>query len=423
MSRIVPSLSIILLTTIISLPALGAEAGTTHRIADLVDRALKRSELVASSEKSFESAGWAKGQARAWQNPSVSIGAGRKSAAGENGIAYDAGISQPFYFPGKQKIAGDIAGIQEKIAGLSRDETRLFVRYSVIKLAYQYAVASELAKHLEERVSRFDTIRKYLSSRPFPSPKKRMEKHIVEMRLALLQKDLAGVRSGKDIAWAKLNLFLDFPAPITLTAPWYAKGRVLKWEDLAAHLEKGNIDIKRQALILEKTQSETRLAHSFIWPDFNLAFLYSEERMPKEVERFIGGSATFNVPIWNANKSGVKSYEAATLSEKAKLDFARREWHQALISSHVEYENARRNLERLPVNVIESIHARLEDADESFNKGLIDLVTYGEVEAQVNEMHLAVFGAQYDYVEKYASLLALVGSDEFDFATTPEKNH
>ena len=421
MFREVSSVLISFLIIIVTPPAFSGDNNTSYTVPELVDLALKRSELLTASEKSVESAKWSKEQAIAWQNPLISFGAGNKSESGKNGLAYDTGITQPFYFPGKQKLAGDIAAIQEKIASLDRNGTRLFVRYSVIKLAYRYAVASELAKHLEERVSRFKTIRKYLASRPFPSPKKRMEKHIVEMKLVLLMKSLDEIRSGKDIIWARLNLFIDLQKPIAVRAPWFKMGETLEWEGLLTKAEKDNIDLKKQLLVLERTRTETALARKFAYPDFSLSVLYGEERAP-EIQRFVGGGITFSIPLLNANRSGVKSLEAAVEAEKARAAYAKRETAQALISSFIEYEIARRNLERFPLASLDDVHVRLADADDSFNKGLIDLVTYGEVESQVYDTHFALLGAQYEYVEKYAALLILQGSEDFAFSASLRKN-
>ncbi|TAL31602.1 MAG: hypothetical protein EPN93_17555 [Spirochaetes bacterium] len=330
-------------------------------------------------------------------------------------------VTQPFYFPGKQKLAGEIAGIREMIAGLSLAETRLFVRYGVIGLSYRYAVASELAKHLEERVTRFKAIQVYLSSRPFASPRKRMEKHIVEMKQILLQKNLDEVRAGRDIIWAKLNLFLDLPGPIVVRSPWFNRGEVLDREALLAKVEHGNIDYKRQVLVLDRTLKETDLARTFSYPDFGLSFLYHEDRA-QETERFVGAGISFTVPLWNANRDGVKSLEAAVEAEKSRTAFVKREVIQTFTSSFIAFEIARSNLERLPMTMLDDVHARLLDADESFNADLIDLVTYGEVESQAFETHLAVLSAQHEYVEKYMALFILQGREDFTLPAPARKN-
>lgn len=420
MFRVVPSLAVVLLAAIISVPSRG-DTGKTFDVPELVTLALKRSELLTAQEKTVEASRFAKDQATAWQNPSLSFSAGNKSSLGKNGLAYDAGITQPFYFPGKQKTAGDIAGVQEKLAGLGLTEARLFIRYSIIRLSYQYAVADELSRHIEERVTRFKVIKKYLASRSFPSPKKRMEKHVVEMKLDLLSKNLNEVRAGRDIIWAKLNLFLGLQGPVAIRAPWFTRGEAIAWEGLLARVESGNIDLKKQALVLERTKAETRLARSLTYPDFSLSILYREDRIP-DVERFVGAGITFNLPLWNRNRSGVKSMEAAVEAEKAKVSFARREAEQSLITSFIEYEIARKNLASLPISMIDKVHTRLADADDSFNKGFIDLVTYGEVESQAFETHLAVLGAQFEFVDKYAALQILQGREDFTFPAKVAQN-
>ncbi len=398
----------------------GEDNKITYDMPELVDLALKRSELLSASEKSVESAKWAKGQSMPWQNPIISFNAGNKSASGQNGFAYDIGLTQPFYFPGKQKLAGDIAGFQEKKAGLDRDSSRLFVRYSVIKLAYQYAVALELTKHLEERVIRFISIKKYLASRPITSPKKKMEKHIVEMKLILLMKNLDEIRFSKDVIWSKLNLFLNFQEPVTIKTPWFEKGKLLEINDLLAIADKGNIDLKKHSLVLERTKMETHLARKFALPDFGLSLLYREDQVP-DIQRFIGAGITFSVPMWNTNKAGVKSLEADIEAKKAIAVYVKRETAQALVSSYFEYEIARKNLERLPVSMFDDVHNRLAEADGFFDTGLIDFVMYGEVENQSYDMHLAILAAQYEYVEKYAALLVLQGSEDFTFPVLVQK--
>ncbi|HNR90753.1 MAG TPA: TolC family protein [Spirochaetota bacterium] len=420
MFRAVPSLVVVLLAIMTSVPSRG-NTGRSFDVPELITLALKRSELLTAHEKTVEASRFAKDQATAWQNPAISFSAGNKSSSGKNGLAYDAGITQPFYFPGKQKKAGDVAGVQEKLAGLSLTEARLFVRYSIIRLSYQYAVADELSRHIEERVARFKAIKKYLTSRPFPSPKKRMEKHVVEMKLALLAKNLNEVRAGRDIIWAKLNLFLGLQGPVAVRAPWFKKGGVIGWDGLLAKVESGNIDLKKQMLVLERTKAETRLARSLAYPDFSLSILYREDRVP-DVERFVGAGITFNLPLWNRNRSGVKSMEAAVEAEKAMTSFARREAEQSLVTSFIEYEIARKNLDALPFSMIDEVHDRLADADDSFNRGFIDLLTYGEVESQAFETHLAVLGAQFEFVDKYAALQILQGSEDFTFPALAAQN-
>jgi hypothetical protein len=230
-------------------------------------------------------------------------------------------------------------------------------------------MASGIAAHLKERIDRFSQIRTYLAGRPFPSPRKRMEKHIAEMKLILLQKSLTEVSSEKDILWARLNLFTDLPSPVTIQAPWFAKGHALDREAVLAKAARDNPALKKQLLLLEKTNAETRLARVFARPDFSLSLQYREERAP-DTERFIGAGVSVPLPIWNANRDGVRSMEAAGEAGKARLEHTSRETRQALDALLIEYGIARRNIELLPLSTLESVHSRLSDADDSFRKGL-----------------------------------------------------
>jgi hypothetical protein len=86
---------------------------------ELVDRAVKRSELIFSMEKDMESIRSFRSQAKSWQNPVISAQAGSKTSSGNSGTSYELSATQPVYFPGRQGLKSDIMDIEEKIAVLT----------------------------------------------------------------------------------------------------------------------------------------------------------------------------------------------------------------------------------------------------------------------------------------------------------------
>ncbi|TAL31546.1 MAG: hypothetical protein EPN93_17275 [Spirochaetes bacterium] len=94
MNRALSLVLLCLAVAVISSPVSGGENRSEYDPAELVDLALKRSELLTASEKDVESEKWMKEQAGTWQNPALGFSAGNKSSSGKNGIGYDM-ISPP----------------------------------------------------------------------------------------------------------------------------------------------------------------------------------------------------------------------------------------------------------------------------------------------------------------------------------------
>lgn len=383
-----------------------------YTLDQLINKALSRSELIIAQKEFVEEIKWAKKQASSWKNPSLSLGGGAKQVDKKTGYLYSISISQPFIFPGKTALVDDVYSADEKMASLSLEETKLFIRYEVVRLSYECKIAEELESHLKERVDRFKLIEEYMRNRPFVSPKKRMDRNIVQSRLLILQKSLSELQSEKDIIWSRLNLYVDFPEKIKIYTDWFKKGPVLDKDAITTSAIERNFEVRKQKVKLGKSKHEMRLSKKEVLPDFDLSAFYNQDKAAG-LERSFGAGVTIYVPIVNQNMGAVKSLDARARAEKSEIEYKERLIRQDLLALYTGYTLASSNLRRFPLSLIEKSHAQLNDADNEFRKGTIDLLTYLEAETQAYENHLAVFNSQREFIEKYISILMLAGSAEF----------
>ncbi len=388
----------------------GADAPAVYTVDSLVGIALQRSELIKSQEEFVVAAAAMKKQYIAWQNPSLYAGGGMKFAEGKKGYLYAIEVSQPFYFPGKTPRRGAIADADEAIAKLSLEETRLIIRCEVVRLAYSCALADEMERHLDERMRRFRTMEGFLKSRPVVSPRKRMERNIVQARMLLLAKNMREVRTAREAAWARLNLYLGFPGKIRIDAGWLASGPVLDYEALRASAISGNVEIRKMTALCEKTRKEASLSEREAYPDVELKAFFNHEHAGGD-EKSAGAGVSLKLPVLDRNAGALRASRARAKAQWALLRHQKRVLEQELSSAFSAYNAARASIERLPMGLIEKIHRDLAEADAEFERGTIDLLTYLEVENQAYDMHLAVFNAQKDLVESYVTIMALAGLD------------
>ena len=382
-----------------------------YTLEKLTEIALQKSELIQAKHFEWESFDGAIKQSEAWQNPGFSGDAGSRSLGEDTGYGFNLTFSQPFYFPGKQHLRGEVQRTFKEDAKLNLEETKRFVFRQVIFLAFAYKEASHHAEHLEERYHRFKVIHQYLRSRPFASAQKMMEKAIVENRILLLEKEILEVKNEKKTIWEQLNLYLGLNQPVEVQAPWFNQGIELNRESLYADLNK-NPEFAGLEINLTRSNLQKTLSEKESLPDFSLSAIYSEDKTVF-TERYIGGGISFFLPLWNRNQGAISQYEKEISGLKAMQTFLRKKIKAELDTLLIDYANKRELINKYPVSLIEEMHKQTEYADQEFRKGRIEMMTYLEFDQSASEIHTAIFKSQLEYLDIYLKILAITGSMNF----------
>jgi outer membrane protein TolC len=384
-----------------------------YTVETLIERALQYSDALDAANQHVEKVRWAKQHASRWQNPSLGADIGRKSEGNESGPLYEIKITQPFYFPGKQKLRSEIVGFDEEAALLSLEERRLFIRYEVTRLAYAYVAAQKLIEHTQERVERFRLMKKYMKGRPFASPQAQAEKTIVENKLLFFERDLLQLQRKKGQAWAKLNLYLNFPEKVQIDLKWVEQPLPLTKDQMFEKVLADNIHLKKLKQEREKVLRKKRLSEKEVWSDFSLSGFYGEEEAQDE-EQTYGVGFSVELPLFSRNKPLSKSLEAEVKEKDARIKFEENLLKQKLSSLYAQYETTAGQLGLFPLSLISELDQKLESLDKEFLKNRIGLLTYLEVESEVYESHLAVYESQVDFIKVHTRILSLVSKEDFE---------
>jgi outer membrane protein TolC len=372
---------------------------------EMLGRALEKTELILASEEQVTGKKHFKDQAASYMNPNFEANSGRKTSGG---TVYGISVTQPFYYPGKQDLRAAVAGQDVELAKLGLREARLFVYYETMRLAAACAIAGQRAEHAKERVARFAVMQKYMNSRPFASPQKRIEKYIVENRMDIFAKELFRIQSEREILWAGLNTFLDMPEKPDIKVELPSAMPALEIESLIRLAGEHNTAVASILAGVRKKSLERDLARKEAWPDFGLSAFYSGET-GGERERIIGGGVAFTLPVFNRNGGAVQGLDAELRSENLRLAFERRALRERVRAAYHEFTIAAGAVARLSDAHLERMHRQQREADDAFERGLLDFVTYLEIESDIYEKHQVIFASRYEYVEKLSQLLWLSG--------------
>lgn len=384
--------------------------GLKHTLGELVEWALRHSDLIASHSARVEDRRYAASQARTWPNPSLDFSAGRSGVSSLTGPLYELALAQPLPISGKQGLRGDILDLESETwrVRLAAAETGLALE--VIRLSYEYSVQRRIVELIEARQQRFELFRSYMAGRVFASPQQKAQSRLVEQRFKRLTSDAVQARATLQASLEKLKVFVAFePGHYPeIDVPWFAGKVALDEQAETARAIANNLNLALQRVSLKSAAVERNLAAREAWPELSVAAFYGKKTYD-DAERSAGGSLSLDLPLWNRNQAGIRSAQYKALAEERLLAFEEKQLRAEFRKALVEYEAARKIIAQYPHALLAELATQLQEIEEEFRKDRVDLLTFLELDGEFGETSSRVFEAQFALVTKIIELMALAG--------------
>lgn len=381
-----------------------------HTLGELVEWALRHSDLIHSHRARVEDRHYAASQARSWPNPSLDLSAGRRQEFSSSGLLYELVLVQPLPIFGKQGLRGDLLDLEAEMWRLRQAAAEVGIALDVIRLSYEYTVHRRIADLIEARQQRFELFRSYMAGRVFASPQQKAQSRLVEQRLRRLTSDAVQARAALEASFERLKALVAFePGPYPeIDVPWFAGSRVLDEQQEITRAVTGNPNLAIQRISLRSAAAERTLAAREAWPDLSVMVFYGRGTAV-ETERNVGAGLSLDLPLWNRNQAGIRSAEHRTLAEERLLAFQEKQLRAEVRKVLAEYEAAREVVAQYPHSLLLELAAQLEETEAEFRKGRVDLLTFLELDGAFAETAAHVFEAQLALSAKIVDLLTLTG--------------
>lgn len=382
-------------------------------LEDVVTRAIEHSDQIAASIARVDQKRLAAEQAKARPNPEIEFASGRRKVEPKNGPLYEVSLTQPFLYPGKRNLRVAVLEAEARQERVRHEQTRLAVALDVTRLAYEYGIARRKAAFAAERQNHFEVIRSYLSGRTFAAPQKKAESQIVENRLRNLAADGLQAQSAVRAAFETLNLMVGFADTFPdIRLRWFAGESAV---DEIAWLTKArakNPELAEQNAVLMGATKEAALAVLEPMPDFSVS-MFTQKARAVETERNRGLGVGVSIPIFNRNVKGIESAKQKARAEEKLLAFQTRRVESGVKRAVAEFESARRLVRQYPESLLVSLHRQVEDAEEEFSKGRVELLVFLELDGEYAETVDHALDAQIELMSKAVELFSLAGEQDF----------
>jgi len=372
-----------------------------------IDNLLKKAEensaniqafdLFAQSQKSFAN------QQKYWTNPTISA----TKTSSQNSFS----LSQEIPYFNKLENKYNIENAEFKIQENRRNSLILEVKSQVFKLAYQNFILQNKIQLTQKRLDRLSLISNYLANIALDSPNRHAQSIIAQDRIKLVQRDLIILNNQLKQNFNNLNVFLNLTEQPKITLKWLDKNQLEPKQNLVQKAFENNLNLKGQKFNIEKYRSELAYAKIEQMPNVNIhgQMQDSSSTSGSSNQASNGIGLSLSVPIINQNKEKIFSAESKIKAQNKLYEFEKNQLEKIIENDILQYQAQLKNSQIFAINLVPKIISRLNNANVEFKKGILDFITYIELDMQEYQTIDAIFEAQYLLAESFSDLMVKIG--------------
>lgn len=377
-----------------------------YKIEELIDIAEQNSANIRAAQYSALAQKRLANQQKYWSNPVVSVG-----RLGGQDIY---GVSQTIPFYNKLQSKYDIEEAEFRVLETRKSNLALFVKSEVFSLLYQYQALKKKIELAQKRLDRLTLVDKYLATIVLSSPTKKAQWHITKDKIRLVERDLIKYRNELYQTWNLANVYLNLESePTSIGFEWLDDSNYKGKNFFVNSAIENNLELKEQKILISKYKSELSFAKVEQMPDVAVS-----------ATRQNGGSASLNgynkdstgvglslsVPLFNRNQEKIASSESKIKAQEFEVEFQKNQLVQLISNDISEYETSLKLAKNFPITNIKTIVSRLSEANSDFKKGVLDFITYIELDSQEYQTIDTILDTQVELAASYADLMKKVGN-------------
>lgn len=390
-----------------------------YKIGELIDIAEQNSANIKAAQYSALAQKRLANQQKYWSNPVVSVG-----RLGGQDIY---GVSQTIPFYNKLQSKYDVEEAEFRVLETRKNNLSLFVKSEVFSLLYQYQVLKKKIDLAQKRIDRLTLVDRYLSTIVLSSPTKKAQWQITKDKIRLIERDLIKFRNELYQTWNLANVYLNLESePTNITLSWLDDKNYQGKNFLINAAIDNNLELKEQKILVSKYKSELSFAKVEQMPDVAV----SATRQNGGSASALGGSnqdstgvgLSLSIPLFNRNQEKIASSESKIKSQEQAVEFQRNQLVQLISNDISEYETSLKLAKNFPTTNIKTILSRLSEANSDFKKGVLDFITYIELDSQEYQTIDTTLDTQVELAASYANLMKKIGSFTLPNSTLAEND-
>jgi outer membrane protein TolC len=373
-----------------------------YKIGELINIAEQNSANIRAAQYSALAQQRLANQQKYWSNPVVSAG----RIGGQD--SYSVSQTVPFY--GKLQSKYDIEEAEFRVLDVRKNNLALFVKSEVFSLLYQYQALKKKIELAQRRLDRLTLVDKYLATIVLSSPTKKAQWHITKDKIKLVERDLIKFRNELYQTWNLANVYLNLESePTNVSFEWLDDSNYKGKNFFINAAVENNLELKEQKILVSKYKSELSFAKVEQMPDVNVSATRQSAGSGASKDSS-GVGLSVSIPLFNRNQEKIASSESKIRAQEQEVEFQRNQLVQLISNDISEYETSLKLAKNFPIVNIKTIVSRLSEANSDFKKGVLDFITYIELDSQEYQTIDTILDTQVELAASYADLMKKVGN-------------
>jgi cobalt-zinc-cadmium efflux system outer membrane protein len=402
-----------LLGVLLSAAGLRAQSGSAE-LADLLEEALRNNPEIAAARKRYEASRQRPSQAASLPDPMLSPGynsSGRPWPGAGLGRAPTSNIgfmlSQEIPFPGKRKLAGEVAAKEAEAEWQVYQQVQLSVVSRLKQAYYRRAYAFAAADVLERNLRLLETLLRMTEARYSVGKAAQQDVFKVQTQISILQARRLPLEREQRVREAEILSLLGRPPGSSLPRPAQLGplSLTVRLEELYRWAGQNSPLLKREEKVIQRAELALNLARKQYYPDFALnGGYYNMGGMPPMYML----RADIKIPLyWFRKQRPAISEQAESLAaSRRQLEAADQNVRFRIQDEYLLAQTSAQLVRLYSQAVIPQAGLALESSLLSYETGLADFLT-------VFANYITAVEYQMNYYEELLNLhLALARLEE-----------
>lgn len=386
-----------------------SSASPTRDIDQWLDVAVQNSLQVQIQSYKVEETRSLGSSQTAWANPNVIL----ESQKGDDNTGspinkHQFMVVQPITSPWRTILKGRIAKSSVDIENHHLEDQKLTTRVQVLDLIFQWNIAKEKIKRVDNHVKRIELLNSYLRSRKFVSAQKQSEVFIVENKIRVLRKQLDDLNILAKNLWQQLNIYLQLNKPEDLHAYWVNQTIELPKEELLKKTLSKNHDLELSQFEIEKSESELSYEKNQRLPELALTGGAAKGLHGNPEDNYTIGMQV-QVPLFNINRHKLRASHWALKQAQSKKELLIQQLKRDFQTTYDQYELCKDLIKKFPLQKLSQMEDTMKKMTEQFKRGQVDLITFVEADLSHDLLIDETLNIQMTYIQSLSQMSLLVG--------------
>lgn len=378
-------------------------------IDELLQRAVNNSLQVKIQTLKVEETKHIGSSLTAWNNPLVTVESQKGADNTDSPInKHQIALLQPLASPWKTRLKSKIAKSTNDIENHHLEDQQLTTKLTALQLIFEYNIALEKIKRVDNHVKRIELLKGFLRSRKFVSPQKQSEAFIVENKIRILRKDLEDLTVHTRSLWLQLNVLLQLNEPQQLQTFWVNQALDIPKNEYFDKMLRFNHDLELSQFEIEKSQSEFSFEKNQRLPDLSLSGGVSKGQRGNPEDNYTIG-AQITLPLFNMNTNKVRASHFSLQQARTKKELVTQQLIRDFADVYSQYSLSKEQIQKFPLKKLSEMEATMLRMTEQFKRGQIDLMTFVEADLSHDMLIDETLNIQMNYIQALSKLSFLVG--------------